>query len=195
MALARTVSSPINLFGPTYATYDHLYNESKTHVVKKVLVTPFVPLLTVPSGAFAMTVDVVAGPLEMITFSHFSNAAYPWESYEYRVAEVWNKMTPILLVSVATAGAGAAMVADAMNGGGGSSYSSGYSPPVQAYQSAGVDSGVAAAASTVTQNHTAPAASKPQTDIYTRNCSKHGEYDSRFSLGGCPACKAPKFAE
>lgn len=124
MGLTRTLTSPIDLFGPTYATYDHLYNESETHVVKKVLVTPFVPFLTLPSGAFAMTTDAVAGPIEMLTFSHFWNAAYPWESYEYRVARVWNEVTPILLVSLATAGAGAAAAADAMHGNGNSNATS-----------------------------------------------------------------------
>ena len=144
MGLTRMLTSPINLFGTTYATYDHLYNESKIHVVKKVLVTPFVPLLTIPSGAFAMTTDMVAGPLEMLTFSHFSNAAYPWESYEYRVARVWNEVTPILLVSLATAGAGAAAAAEAMNGKGNSSatsYNGSYNTP-QSYQNSGGGSGV-----------------------------------------------------
>lgn len=146
MGLTRMLTSPINLFGTTYATYDHLYNESDTHVVKKVLVTPFVPLLTIPSGAFAMTTDMVVGPLEMLTFSHFSNAAYPWESYEYRVARVWNEVTPILLVSLATAGAGAAAAADAMKGRGNNSapsYNGGYNT-AQSYQNSGGGSGVGA---------------------------------------------------
>jgi len=128
---------------------------------------------------------VVTGPFEMLTFSQASNVAYPWESYEYRVASIWNKITPVLLVAVATAGAGAAATADALsdNGNsGGSSYNSGYNTvqPTQYSGGAGTRS---------TQS-----LSKPRTDIYTRNCPKHGEYDSRFSPGGCPACKAPKFA-
>jgi len=137
MGLVRTITSPINVFGPTYATYDHLYNESEIHVVKKVLVTPFVPLLTIPSGTFAMTTDVMTGPIEMLTFSHFSNVAYPWETYEYHVARIWNEVTPVLLVSLATAGAGAAAAADAMNGHGSSSttsYNSNYNTG-QSYQS------------------------------------------------------------
>lgn len=134
MGFVRTITSPINVLGPTYATYNHLYNESEVHVVKKVLVTPFVPLLTIPSGTFAMTTDVFTGPVEMLTFSHFSNVAYPWETYEYRVAHIWNEITPVLLVSLATAGAGAAAAADAMNGNGNSSatsYNSNYNavPP------------------------------------------------------------------
>ncbi len=186
MGLARTVCSPINLLGTSYATYDHLYNESDTHVAWKVLGTPFVPLLTLPSGAFATIPDVVTGPFEMLTFSHASNVAYPWESYEYRVADVWNKVTPVFLVALATAGAGAAVVADAMNGHGGSggaSYTSSYNTIQPSQYSGGTG-----ASAPISVN-------KPRTDIYTRNCSKHGEYDSRFSLGGCPACKAPKFAD
>ena len=194
MGFVRTVTSPINVFGPTYATYDHLYNESEIHVVKKVLVTPFVPFLTIPSGTFAMTTDIVTGPIEMLTFSHFSNVAYPWETYEYRVAHIWNEITPVLLVSLATAGAGAAAAADAMNGNGNSNATShnGNYNAVQPYQDSGGGSGTSYSA------RTPSAASKPANDdIYKRYCPKpgHGEYDSRFSLGGCPACKAPKFAE
>ena len=199
MGLVRTLSSPINLFGPTYATYDHLYNESDTRVAWKVLVTPFVPLLTLPSGAFATIPDVVTGPFEMLTFSHASSVAYPWESYEYRVASIWNKITPVLLVAVATAGAGAAMAADAMNGNGnsGTSYNSGYNA-VQPVPYTSGNNTVQPTQDSGGSGTSAPqSASKPRTDIYTRYCPKpnHGEYDSRFSLGGCPACKAPKFAE
>jgi hypothetical protein len=189
MALARTLSAPIDLFGPTWATYGHLYNESDTHVAWKVLGTPFVPLLTLPSGAFAMTADVLTGPVELLTFSQFSGVAYPWESYEYHVAERWNEITPVILVALATAGAGAAAIADSHSGGG-SRYNSGYTP---SYANTGGGSGAAAVNTAPSQS--SPTASKPRTDIYTRNCSKHGEYDSRFSLGGCPECKAPRFAD
>ena len=198
MGLVRTVTSPINLLGPTYATYDHLYNESDAHVAWKVLGTPFVPLLTLPSGAFATIPDVVTGPFEMLTFSHASSVAYPWESYDYRVAGVWNKITPVLLVAVATAGAGAAAAADAMNGNsnnGGTSYNSGYNTVQPVQYNSGNNTVQPTQYSGGSGTRAPQSVSKPRTDIYTRNCPKHGEYDSRFSLGGCPACKAPKFAE
>lgn len=204
MGFVRTITSPINVLGPTYATYNHLYNESEVHVVKKVLVTPFVPLLTIPSGTFAMTTDVFTGPVEMLTFSHFSNVAYPWETYEYRVAHIWNEITPVLLVSLATAGAGAAAAADAMNGNGNSSatsYNSNYNT-VQTHQDSSSynsvqPSGGSSGASSCNAGASSDASKPANDDIYKRNCPKpgHGEYDSRFSLGGCPACKAPKFAE
>ena len=98
----------------------------------------------------AMTVDVVTGPYEIFTFSHASSVAYPWERYEYRVASVWNEITPVIFASLATAGAGAAAAADAMNGSGngGAASSAGSSGTVQSYQGAGDASSAAAADAT-----------------------------------------------
>lgn len=94
-AFTRVVTSPINVLGPTIATYNHIYSDADWHVAESILVSPFVPILTIPAGAFATCADVLTGMGEIITTLHFHKVAFPWETYDYNVAKWWNYGTSI----------------------------------------------------------------------------------------------------
>jgi hypothetical protein len=94
-AFTRVLTSPINVLGPTIATYNHIYSDADWHVAESILVSPFVPILTIPAGAFATCADVLTGMGEIITTLHFHKVAFPWETYDYNVAKWWNYGTSI----------------------------------------------------------------------------------------------------
>ena len=97
-AFTRLVTSPINILGPTVATYNHIYTSPNWHPVGSVLITPFVPFLTVPAGSAVACTDAFIGMMEIMTTLHFHKVSFPWESYNYENVKWWNYGTAVAMV-------------------------------------------------------------------------------------------------
>ena len=89
-AWTRVIASPLNLFGPTVATYEHIYTSPDWKPFSSVLITPLVPALTLVAGALRTGADISVGVVEICTSIHFGSVAFPWESYDYQIAKYWN---------------------------------------------------------------------------------------------------------
>ena len=113
-AFSRLITSPISVLGPTAATYGHIYTDENWHPVESILITPFVPILTIPAGTAVTCTNVFIGIIEMLTTLHFHRISFPFESYNYQNAKWWNygtALTFICLCAGATANPALAMLA------------------------------------------------------------------------------------
>lgn len=113
LALSRIVCSPVNMVGFTYAECEHMGAGS-------IILFPFIMCLSVPSGAVAMTFDILLGCGEMLTTLQAKSARYPWQSFDRENSQKWQAITLAML----GAASAAASAVEASRSSRSSSYSS-----------------------------------------------------------------------
>lgn len=82
LALARIVSSPMNILGHSYGEYHRWCEEYPVRAIG-------VPFVSIPSGCLAACADIVTGAAELLTFQQFKKVSYPWESFDKDKSKPW----------------------------------------------------------------------------------------------------------
>lgn len=121
LALARIVTSPVNIVGFTVA-------QCEGTGAGAVIIAPLALVTSCLPGTLATCTDILTGTGEMLTFTRSSRVAYPWESFDKERAEKWEEMTMKILDGAAKVSGSAAKVANDLDR---TAHPNRYSPSVE----------------------------------------------------------------